>query len=170
MFVNVCARKILRTLATQSSTSLRMVNHSLHLPATDARSGPHWMKHPLPCGRFLRLGEPRGHLESASAFIRYMDRENRAMHHVQKIQGPVECLTHSGIPNASPRRRVPAGATAASHIRFVGVERCLSLPECSPKCAPKVHGAVRAAGYRWHELGSTLAFTHEKTRIRQGIR
>ena len=57
------------------------------------------------------------------------------------------------------------GATAASHIRFVGVGRCLSLPECAPKCAPKVHGAVRAAGYRWQASSITLAFTHEKTRI-----
>jgi len=33
-----------------------------------------------------------------------------------------------------------------------------------------VHGEVRASGYRWYELGSTLAFTHEKTQICSGKR
>jgi hypothetical protein len=53
----------------------------------------------------------------------------------------------------------------------VEIESCGSArPECAPKCAPKVHGAVRAAGYRWQSTGMTLAFTHEKMRIPQGIR
>ena len=88
-------------------------------------------------------------------------------------------MRHSGCECCRARFMVPKGfdmvrsdrQNRMDRIRYgsgerVEIESCGSARlECAPKCAPKVHGEVRAAGYHWQATGMTLAFMHEKTRI-----
>ena len=78
------------------------------------------------------------------------------MHHVENIQGRVKCLTQSGIPNASPRRRVPAGqpqpATSdSSELDGVGPRQNVPQsvpPKCMAQCAQQVTSGMNLAA-RW---------------------
>ena len=91
------------------------------------------------------------------------------MHRVDNSESRAESLPQVGLQRTRRRQQPCVSQPWPGRVRLAGTERyCSFSPKCAPKCAPNMHGAVRAAGYHWHALGITLAFTHEKTRICSG--
>ena len=95
------------------------------------------------------------------------------MHQTENTGSRAESQPQVGLQRTQPRQWPWASQPRPCHVRFAGsgTERYSSFSaKCAPKCAPNMHGAVRAAGYHWHALGITMALAYEKTRIYSGKR
>ena len=104
-----------------------------------------------------------------------MEWENRAMRYVENIQGRVGRLTQLGIPNASPRRRVPVGqpqpATSDSS-ELDGVCPRQNVPQsvppkCMAQCAQQVTAGMNLAA-RWLSRMKKRGFPKENDKKEAG--
>jgi len=94
-----------------------------------------------------------------------MDWEDRSMHPGGYEWQPMDLNPCRRLLTNVPSRRDRWARIMSGYGKKQLIDALPIVAKCAPKCAPKVHGAVRATASHRRSTGMTLASMREKTRI-----